>query len=84
MFLQAVDLGKTISLPRVQPCSTAGVQPRSSRYHLVGTADASQAGVDDHRVRRVDGAIQQADAADEAGACDGASQLIRSVGRTSE
>jgi hypothetical protein len=29
-----------------------------------------------------DGAVQQADAADEASASDGASQLIRSVGQT--
>jgi hypothetical protein len=48
----------------VQPCSTAGVGPGGWRYHLAGTAN--RAGLNDHGVRGVDGAIQQRDAADEA------------------
>jgi hypothetical protein len=83
----------------VQPCSSAGVEPGGSRYHLAGTANP--AGLDDHSARGVDGAIQQADAADEArleasgstmvgqNIMDGgkvvhASQLIRSVRQTTE
>jgi hypothetical protein len=46
------------------------------------TGPAGLAGPGGHKVRGVDGAIQQRDAADEAGASDGASQLIASVGLT--
>jgi hypothetical protein len=46
----------------VQPC--AGVELGGSRYHLAGTANRAR--LDDHSERGVDGAIQQADAADEA------------------
>jgi hypothetical protein len=64
LFLYPVDLGKMMWLSAAAllecRCGAEGFALPSVR-HTTG-----QAGLDDHNVRGVDGAIQQADAADEA------------------
>jgi hypothetical protein len=77
---------------RTRPWDSRAFRPRLQcgvrgwRFHRSGLAQGNSARHSaDHRaiiVPGVRGAAQQADAADEAGASDGASQLIRSVRRT--